>query len=93
MIGKVSADDVRKAVDEMHIRQWALRRCSMCNFPLRYIFAPQGVFFDSNCDCTSYYTNPQARSLEDVAECFNIQSSDEVRQRMWNEFICSGESK
>lgn len=90
MIGTVTAADVEKAVREMKITRWTRRRCSLCNAALRYYFETYGVFFDSNCNCVTYFTSPREGSFQDIADAMNMQPTDAARQELWNSFVCSG---
>lgn len=83
---KTTADQVQQAVEEHGIRRWMLRRCSICDSPLTYAFNGQHVTFDSNCDCSSWSSDPRPSSYQDVANTLNMQTPD-VRARMWRSLL------
>lgn len=85
----ITADQVRDAVRERSITSWMLRRCSMCGTGLNYLFADNGVTYDSNCDCVSYWTPPGKRDFESLAQTFNMQTP-EWRERLWQDFLAAG---
>lgn len=87
----ITTDQLREAVHEHNIIAWDIRTCSICGHPVRYLFDGINVAFDSNCDCTSYPSIPQQHTWEDFADTFNRQKP-EVRARLWNDFIESGQS-
>jgi hypothetical protein len=70
--------------EQTKVGAWTLHRCSICRAPIQYVFDGDYVAFDSNCDCTSYWTPRQQRSWQDVADTINMQS-EPVQQRMLGE--------
>lgn len=55
----------------------------MCDYPLKYIFSldKEQVSFDAGCDCVTY-SNIQPRSWGDLAEHYNMQTSEEYIAEM-----------
>lgn len=83
----VTPEQVREAVKEHNISTWLVRRCSICDYPLQYVFLPEDfVGFDTGCYCTSGRGGVVPRFYFDVANTFNIQT-DEIGNRMWKDFI------
>jgi len=39
--------------------RFKLRTCSICSVPLYYFVHEGSLFFDSNCDCSSYCSDPK----------------------------------
>lgn len=65
-----TAEDVKLAVGAHGITRWKLRECSICNYPLCYLFADGQVLYDTGCYCTRQRGGPEERSYEDVADFF-----------------------
>jgi len=73
---KKTAEDFRAAIKEKGLTRWKLRECGMCGTGLHYLFENDKVGYDSNCDCTSYDSGIQLRSYQDLADHYNMQSSN-----------------
>jgi hypothetical protein len=57
------------------------RKCGFCGTTIGYLVIDNALYFDPNCDCTSYRgLNPI--SWEDLAQSVNIQSTDEICRGM-----------
>jgi len=80
-----TAENFKKAVEEKGLQTWTLRECGICSAPLKYIFAGGEVFYDNNCDCVNYYTEPQLRSYGDLADHYNRQTNEAYIKEL-NEF-------
>jgi hypothetical protein len=66
-----TAEDFQRQVKEKNIVSWVLRHCSICDAPLAFLFDDDDVFYDANCDCTTYETLPERRTYQDVADIYN----------------------
>lgn len=76
-----TVEDFEKQVAAKDIRKWSFRKCSMCRYPLGYVFAGCQVGFDSGCYCTGTQTILPA-SMEDVADMYNMQDNPELIAEM-----------
>ena len=66
-----TAEQVKEAIAINNIRIVPIRDCSLCGYELSYRFANDKVYFDSGCDCVSYYSPPQERSWQELANYLN----------------------
>lgn len=78
---KVTAQEVEEAVKKSGITRLHIRNCSMCNYPLAYLFEQGDVGFDAGCDCVTYH-NIRLSSYQAVADHVNIQN-DEWAAKIW----------
>lgn len=69
-----------------NLRNWYVRNCSMCEYPLAYVFSTdhEHVGFDAGCDCTGSRVVRES-SWGAVADNYNIQTDPNVIKKM-NEF-------
>ena len=70
-------------------RRWNIRTCSICSEPIGYVFACNAegdpvVAFDSNCGCTTWWYEPERRSVLQV-EAFLARQTQEIRERLEGE--------
>lgn len=72
-----------RAAKRMGEGRWVIRTCSMCEYPLGYVFKDGEVAFDSGCDCVDR-KHIETSSWVNVAATYNVQS-DEVR-KLFDEF-------
>lgn len=79
-----TANDFTLKIQEKKIKEWQFRECSICNVPIGFVFENDQVYFDGGCDCSSVF-GLQPRTMEDVAELYNMQSHPNVI-RQFNEF-------
>jgi hypothetical protein len=82
----VTGEQVKKAMMAANVQSVEIRRCSICNSPLFYDRKGEYLFFDSNCDCTSFYSEPQLKDWESVAELINVQSNPEYKKELAQKF-------
>lgn len=57
-----------KEVSKHRFIRWDLHECSICGCPVGYEFHEGRAFFDSMCDCTSFFHEPDQRSWESVQD-------------------------
>ena len=66
-----TAEQVKEAVTNNNIKIVTIRQCTLCCYPLAYMFHNDTVYFDSGCDCVSYYSPPKERSWGELARYLN----------------------
>lgn len=71
-----TAEDFKGQAEKHGIERWDLRDCSICHYPLAYIFMNSDVFFDSGCYCTGSVPNLHRRAWQDIADHYNMQTSE-----------------
>ncbi len=86
MIKAIKAIEVKEAMEKANINWVEVRRCSICDCPVAYERKGEDLFFDGNCDCTSFWNPPQPRSYEEIAELINIQSNSEYKTELAHKF-------
>lgn len=76
-------EEFQEQAKKLGLERWIVRRCSMCDYPLAFIFSPDyaRVDFDSGCDCTRMGYVMQNSSWDAVAENYNIQNHPTVIER------------
>lgn len=83
---KYSAEWVRDQVRSANAYKLDHHECSLCGVMVRYGFNPPGtepeVYFRSMCGCS--YSPDRPATWDDVADWLNMQSSDEIRERIWH---------
>ena len=64
--------------------KWFIRECSICNYPLCYVFSPcfEYVGFDKGCNCSLKGTNIAECSWSDLANYYNMQTDPEYIKKM-----------
>lgn len=79
-----TAEDFKQQAKEKSINSWHIRDCSMCDYPLLYVFSPdkEEVAFDSGCDCNRGGPNYQMRTWDSIAEHYNMQTHPDVIKEM-----------
>ena len=90
----VTNEQVVQAIKDRKFLSWIIRECSICNSPLRYLFAPDlqdpnkpHVAFNGTCNCSRFPNDIRRRSIEDLTAHFNMQTP-EIREKIWKEFTC-----
>lgn len=82
---KFSADWIREQLDPMNTNTLLHHDCSICGVWTKYVFYPDGtVLYVSSCGCS--WSTPRQSSVEDVAGWLAMQSSDEIREKIWSKF-------
>jgi hypothetical protein len=51
------------------------RKCSMCNYPLGYIFKDGALVYDAGCDCTSSYSL-EPRMVSDLTDWLDMNKPE-----------------
>ena len=73
-----TVDEFQKAVADRGLSRFILRDCSMCGYPLGYVFHADGrLGFDSGCDCVTYGPVVRDREWDELADHYNRQSNAE----------------
>lgn len=54
--------------------EWNHHACGACGSPVKYARQGEGIFFDSNCDCTYYWSEPQPKSWQDLYDFLSSQN-------------------
>lgn len=75
-----SADQIKELTT---VSYWRLRECCICGTGIGYHIHPERerVAFDSSCGCT-HADGWREASWSDIARTVNMQTSEEVRNRM-----------
>lgn len=85
--GLITLEQLQEALAERVGGMWELRKCSICYTPLHYMIVDVNtILFDSNCNCTRQFVEPQRRPIYDLQDTFNMQT-ETVRERMWADFL------
>lgn len=72
----VTADQVKAAMIAAELTWIAILECSICGTPIGYVRQGEQLFFNSNCDCVRYRSEPEPKSWEDVAYLINRQNEE-----------------
>lgn len=72
-----SPEEFKIQADKLNIENWPTRACSICGYPMEYVFIGGNVFYDSGCDCTSRMCL-EPRTWHDIAYRYNSQQDAEV---------------
>lgn len=72
----ITGVEIREAIIKHKVVSIHTRSCSICDHALRYLFKRDRVFYDSNCDCTTFYTDPEPRTWDSVAFTYNNMSQE-----------------
>lgn len=78
-------EEFKKAIEEKGIERWTIGKCTLCDYPLSYIFEEGKVFYDVGCHCTCMRGGVESRNWEDLAGHYNMQTHPEFIKEM-NEF-------
>lgn len=88
-------EEFKIRASSLGIKEWKIRECSICSYPLKFIFSRNGdVHFESRCDCdTTLRENPSLRkeefppvsSWKVVAESYNLARNHSIIKE-WAEF-------
>ena len=83
----VTIKQIKDAITAHNLWRWTFHHCSMCGYPVSYLFneGPDPVF-DGGCDCVRYPSPGRLATWNEVEDLFNRQTSD-VRAQMWAEFL------
>lgn len=80
-----TAEDFKKAIEEKGIKKWTISKCSLCDYPLSFIFEEGKVFYDVGCYCTNMRGGVESRDWEELVRHYNMQKHPEFKKAM-NEF-------
>ena len=59
-----------------------VRNCSICLTPIGYRLVHNGIIaFDSNCDCTSYYSEPEPVDLTEFKKFIEKQNDKKTKSK------------
>jgi hypothetical protein len=86
----VTGEEVRTAVLASGISRIDHHTCSICGCMTYYEVEGQELFFNPNCGCTKYFTEPYPRSWDNAAEFINMQSTPSVRAEVAESFGFAG---
>lgn len=64
------ANEFKELVKKHKITVFPVRECSMCGTQLRYLFAGDNIFFDTNCACVNYTTDIKQRTWEELGKLY-----------------------
>ena len=77
---KRTPEEFKEQAENLGITEWISHNCHMCEYVVKYIFNYGKVFFDSGCNCTEQPNNLHARTWDDVAKNYNMQTEPSVRK-------------
>lgn len=78
----VTAAQVKNAAINNHISFIRHHQCGGCNAWVGFEIQDDKLFFDSNCDCSSYRSPLEPRDWNSLSEWINMQSTEK-----WQKFI------
>lgn len=76
------AQDFKEKVKEFDIKFWKINVCCFCGYECGYVFENGEVFYDNGCSCTYQTPNLNKKSYENVAESYNMQTSQKYIKEM-----------
>lgn len=79
---QVTGEQVRDAMITANIQIVDVRDCSICGVMLQYIRVKDELYFNSNCDCTSFDTDVEPRGWSVLADWINRQETPEARNML-----------
>lgn len=62
--------------------RWDLHNCSLCDVPVGYIFQGGNAYFDSMCDCSWVYHDPEPRTWEDVESTISMNIDHDIVKKL-----------
>lgn len=77
-----SPDDFARAVSERQLSRFNLRDCSMCGYPVGYVFGAGRIAIDTGCDCVTYGPVITETEWESLADHYNRQKNPEYIAQM-----------
>jgi len=78
------AEQLKELAKAKGIRKWFIRPCSICEYPLGYVFSLdyETVGYDTGCNCTTYNYVVNRSSWEELAHDFNrAEHPETIKQR------------
>ena len=86
MIKDVTRLDVMNAIASMDLPvEVPLHDCSICRATTKYVITDHGIWFDGNCNCTSWSAQ-QPRHYDDIMGMINMQSKDKNKIELATKF-------
>jgi hypothetical protein len=82
----VSAQEVRDAALSAKITHVNHHRCSICDSMVGYYIENGDLFFDSMCDCTSLWSQPQECLWQEAADWINMQTDVSYQEEIMKSF-------
>jgi len=78
--------DFQIAAFKRRLPTWNIRQCSICNYPLAYVFCNnhEKLGYDSGCYCTGG-ENIREVSWDQLADYYNMQTNEQYIKEM-NDF-------
>lgn len=77
-----TAEEFKNSAKLHDIKKWDSHPCSLCGYVVGYIFPDGKVYYDNGCNCMRHAPPPTARTWEDVAEHYNMQTHPDVIKKM-----------
>jgi hypothetical protein len=74
---QITGEQLRQKAIEHKITKWTIEECSVCEYPIHYIFDTENVSYDGGCNCSDFETyrpKYQRSSWNDVAIYINMQT-------------------
>jgi len=81
----VTAEEVKKAVQDKDIKTIDHHNCGLCHIMTKYIIEGDKIFFDPSCDCCSS-RGMEERSWQEAADFINMQSNLEIKNKLAKTF-------
>lgn len=78
----VTEIEIKEAMIAADITRVNHHECGICGQMTAYLREGENLFFDSNCRCSSYDSEPGYRSWESVAQWVNIQREGEFKEQL-----------
>ena len=79
---KRTAQEFAEAIKNLGVTELAIRDCSICRYPLKYLFVGNDVFYDAGCWCVMDGPRIDPRSHQDLADFYNNQTSQSVIENL-----------
>lgn len=80
-----TAEDFKTASGNHGIERWDLHECSFCHYPVAYLMKGAAVAIDTGCWCVPGPMSIRETTWDEVAEQYNMQTTDSVIAR-YDEF-------
>lgn len=71
-----TVEEIKNQIRNKNITYIATRECSICGCVIGFEINDGHPFFDSNCDCTSFWSDPQHKTWQEVADFFNCNQPE-----------------
>lgn len=68
---KLTAEELKEMAQKNGVTRIIERKCSICGHPIGWIISEGKLYFDSNCDCVSYRSQPIEETWEYFVERYN----------------------